>query len=233
VDIRVAADPASAAVVAAETIARRVRAIAPRRRVSIAVSGGSTPALMFAALAEMALPWAQIDFFQVDERVAPDGDAARNIALLDVLPVKRSQICPMPVTSADLVRASQRYAARLPHRFDVVHLGLGDDGHTASWPPGDAVIRATGDVAISGSYRGHVRMTLTPSAVNRAGGRVVLAAGAEKASVVARWMLHDASLPIQVLRRTGTTLVLDEAAARGLHPVPVDERPPIGRRSVE
>lgn len=218
-DIRVASDPAGAAAVAADTIARRLRAAAARRpRVGLAASGGSTPALMFAALAEMPLPWAQVDLYQVDERVAPDGDAARNRSLLDVLPVPAAQIASMPVTAVDLARGARRYASRLPERLDVVHLGIGTDGHTASWPPGDPVIAAAGDVAISSMYQGYVRMTLTPHAVNRTRHRVVLVTGADKAEVVARWLLGDTTLPIQALRRASTTVVLDQAAASHLRP---------------
>jgi 6-phosphogluconolactonase len=220
VDIRVAQGPEAAARVAADSIARRLRDATRRRgRASIAFSGGSTPALMIAALATMSVPWPQLVVFQVDERVAPDGDPTRNRLLLDALPIRRSQIVPMPVTVGDLESGARRYSSQLPDRFDVVHLGIGDDGHTASWPPDDTVVLAPGDVAVVGPFRGCLRMTLTPRAVNRARGRLVLAVGEDKADVVARWMLRDASLPIQAVRRTGTVLVLDMHAASRLHPL--------------
>ena len=122
-------------------------AIAERGRFTIAVSGGSTPAAMFAELARLDLPWPQVHVFEVDERVAPDGDPDRNLNdlranLLDLVPVVAHL---MDVTAADLPGACRRYADELSDVtgdgvLDVVHLGLGDDGHTASWPPGDPVI---------------------------------------------------------------------------------------------
>jgi 6-phosphogluconolactonase len=92
---------------------------------------------MLAALTELSVPWACTTVYQVDERVAPDGDPDRNATLLDVLRPCGPTIRLMPVTASDLVSACREYAALLPQRLDVVHLGLGDDGHTASWPPGD------------------------------------------------------------------------------------------------
>lgn len=213
-EIRVAADPQAAADVAARAIARRlVNAVAARGTASVAFSGGSTPALMLARMAELDVPWGQVHVFQVDERVAPDGDPARNAGLLDALPVRRANRHLMPVTAKDLNAAARRYAAALPERFDVVHLGVGDDGHTASWPPGDPVIDATEPVAMSAPYNGFVRMTLTPPVVNAARHRLVLAPGAAKAQPLSRWLLDDHSLPIQRVRRADTVVVIDAAAA--------------------
>ena len=163
----------------------------------------------------MDLPWDAVTVFQVDERVAPDGDPARNIAMLSALPAPVT-VRPMPVTAAGLPAACSRYAAQLPDRLDVVHLGLGDDGHTASWPPGDRVVEAVEPVALSGSYRGHVRMTLTPGVVNAARHRLVLAAGPDKAGPLARWLLGDQSVPVHHVRRSDTVAVVDRAAAARL-----------------
>ena len=191
-------------------------AVLRRGSATVAFSGGSTPALMLAELAELAVPWQSTTVFQVDERVAPDGDPDRNATLLDVLRPRGATIHLMPVTKDDLQSASQRYAALLPARLDVVHLGLGDDGHTASWPPRDPVIDAPGVVAISGTFNGRVRMTLTVHAVNSARRRLVLATGGPKATVVERWLLHDTSLPIERVARANTMVVLDAAAAARL-----------------
>lgn len=211
-DVRVAPNAQMAAAAAAQYAARILRgAVSRRGEASIAVSGGSTPAAMFAALAEARLDWSRVTVFQVDERVAPDGDPARNAALLDLFP-RAAQKRPMPVTAKHLPAAAARYAASLPERLDIVHLGLGDDGHTASWAPGDPVVDAAGLVAISGEYRGHVRMTLTPAPVNRARHRLVLAAGPDKARPVEQWFL-GADLPIRRVHRSGTVVVLDDAAA--------------------
>lgn len=219
-DLRIASDATGAAAEAADWTAYQLRGAVRRRGVAtLAASGGSTPAAMFAALATMDVPWDSVTVFQVDERVAPDGDPARNIGLLDVLP-RAVTVHAMPVGAADLTAACARYAALLPARLDVVHLGIGDDGHTASWPPGDAVVTAAGPVALSGTYRGHVRMTLTPSVVNAARHRLVLAAGADKAVPVERWLLGDESVPVHHVRRSDTVVVIDLAAAARLPGTP-------------
>jgi 6-phosphogluconolactonase/glucosamine-6-phosphate isomerase/deaminase len=106
---------------------------------------------------------------------------------------------------------SRLVAPLLP--LDLVHLGLGDDGHTASWPPG-AVPVTTDPVARVDGFRGFDRLTLTPAVVNGARRRVVLAVGADKGEVLARWVRGDRALPIQAVRRTGTLVVVDRAAAR-------------------
>jgi 6-phosphogluconolactonase/glucosamine-6-phosphate isomerase/deaminase len=154
--------------------------------------------------------------YQVDERVAPAGHPDRNLGLLDVLPLSKRNLHPMPVERADLARAAAAYARSLPDRFDLVHLGIGDDGHTASWPPGDPVIDEPAPVAISDTFNGYVRMTLTPSAVNGARARLVLIAGPAKAGPVAGWLLHDERLPVERVARSNTLVVLDEAAAAQL-----------------
>ncbi|HRA84054.1 MAG TPA: 6-phosphogluconolactonase [Ilumatobacteraceae bacterium] len=216
-DIHVAIDAQTAAEDAADWVAAQVRnAVRRRGAASLALSGGSTPALMLAGLVQRDVPWGQVTVWQVDERVAPDGDPARNAGLLDVLPLRRAQVRLMPVTARHLSSAVRRYAAGLPERFDVVHLGMGDDGHTASWPPGDPVIDSPSAVALCGPYNGFVRMTLTPPVVNAARHRLVLAPGAAKAGPMRRWLLEDRLLPIQRVRRTATVVVIDAAAAAQL-----------------
>lgn len=216
-DVRVADEPWR---IAAELIARRLAAaLRLRGTASLALSGGSTAPPMIAALAEIAFAgagpaWERVTAWQVDERVAPDGSPARNAGQLDPLPCR---VRPMPVTAGDLRAAARRYAAALPERFDVVHLGIGDDGHAASWPPGDAAVLASARaVELVPAFNGWPRMTLTPRAVNAARARVVLATGAAKRDVIARWLAGDASLPISAVRRAATTAVLDPAAAQRL-----------------
>ncbi|CAB4538983.1 MAG: 6-phosphogluconolactonase [Actinobacteria bacterium] len=210
----VADDPVAAAQAGAAWIARRLRGAVRRHGVAtVAFSGGSTPARMLTALATLDVPWEAVQVYQVDERVAPDGHPARNLALLDVLPLSRAQLHAMPVTVRDLRRGARRYGASLPARLDVVHLGIGDDGHTASWPPGDPVIDVAEPVALCDPYAGFVRMTLTPAVVNAAAARIVLAVGASKQPVVEGWLAGDRTLPVTRVRRTGTVLVVDAAAA--------------------
>ena len=213
-DIRVAPDAPAAAAAAAEWVARQLRnAIRRRGAASMAVSGGRTPALMFADLAQCDVPWEHVGVWQVDERVAAADDPARNSHLLALLPVPVRQVHLMGVTAGDRTSAARRYTAALPQRFDIVHLGIGDDGHTASWPPGDPVIDATAAVALSELYSGFVRMTLTPPVVNAARHRLLLATGASKARPVQGWLLGDRSLPVQRVRRANTVVIIDSAAA--------------------
>jgi len=207
-----------AAAFCAAWIGRRLRRAVKRRGLAtLAVSGGSTAPPMFDLLARLVVvPWDSVDIWQVDERVAPDGHPDRNAGQLADVPGRHHL---MPVTSADLRRAARRYAAGLPDRFDVIHLGVGPDGHTASWPPGDPVIDSDRLVDVSDEYQDRRRMTLTPSVVNAAPARIVLVTGADKAEAVADWIGRtdaSADLPISRVRRTRTVAVLDPAAATRL-----------------
>ncbi len=159
------------------------------------------------------MPWEAITVWQVDERVAPDGHPQRNAGQLVEFPCR---VELMPVTDDDLVAAAARYASGLPDRFDVVHVGLGDDGHTASWPPGDPVVESERSCEVIGEFNGFRRMTLTPPVVNAARARLMLAFGAAKAPMVRRWLLRDPSLPVTRLRRTDTWVMLDPAATADL-----------------
>lgn len=213
-DMRVEPDPAAWA--AGSISARLAAATRARGHAHLAVSGGSTARAMLRALAARDVDWGAVDVWQVDERVAPDGDADRNANQLDGFP---GAVHLMPVTDPDLPGAAVRYAGELPERIDVVHLGMGEDGHTASWPPGDPVVHATGLVALSQEYQGRIRMTLTPHAVNAAGSRVVLVTGEHKAVALAGWSARDRTLPITEVRRSRTVVVVDPALARAVRAV--------------
>ncbi len=208
-DLRVSDQPAAAA---AKAIARRLRdAVRRRGEASLALSGGSTAPAMIGVLLGEDVPWQAVTVWQVDERVAPDGHSERNALQLAGLPCT---VRLMPVTANDLRAAAGRYSRSLPDRFDVVHLGIGDDGHTASWPPGNHEVLLSGRrVDLVPPFNGRQRMTLTPPVVNGARARVVLATGAAKRPVITRWLHGDLSLPIAVVKRTGTTVYLDPAAA--------------------
>lgn len=201
-------DPAAGA---GRWLARRLRdAVRRRGQATVAVSGGSSAPPMFDVLLAADVPWESVVVWQVDERVAPDGHRERNAGQLVDFPCR---VELMPVTEADLAAAADRYGRGLPERFDVVHLGLGDDGHTASWPPGDRVVDSGHACEVIGEFNGFRRMTLTPLVVNAARSRLMLTYGASKAPMVQRWLLHDAALPVDRLRRADTWVMLDPAAS--------------------
>ena len=183
-----------------------------------AVSGGTTPAAMFVALAHFELPWSDLHVWQVDERVAPDGDADRNAGQLRPLRDAGANVHLMPVTDPDLESAAIAYDGDLHVAcrgvLDVVHLGLGDDGHTASWAPGDPVIAVeSADVAVTQAYKGRVRLTLTRPAVNRARAVAFLVAGAGKANALSRLLTDDPGIPATAVRRDHAVCFTDPAAA--------------------
>ncbi|HSI79290.1 MAG TPA: 6-phosphogluconolactonase, partial [Solirubrobacterales bacterium] len=181
-------------------------------------SGGHSPWPMFARLAgDPEMPWEATDVFQVDERVAPDGDPDRNWTQAEAtLPLDRlGSAQPMPVTDPDLDRAAAAYAELLPERIDLVHLGLGPDGHTASLVPGNPVLSVDDRrVALTtGSYQGRRRMTLTYPALAAAGRIVWLVLGATAAGALARLRAGDDSIPAGRVERSRAVVITDREAA--------------------
>ncbi len=203
---------------------------AERGRFVFAVSGGHTPWLMLRALAMTDMPWAAVHIVQVDERVAPAGDPDRNLThlregLLRNAPLRAEQIYPMPVESADLDAAAQQYGETLrqvagsPPVLDLVHLGLGPDGHTASLVPNDPVLQvADADVALTGVFQGRRRMTLTYPIINRSRRLLWVVTGSEKASMLTRYLDGDQSIPAGRVRRERARLIADRSAAPGVTP---------------
>ncbi len=225
-DIEVLADSGSVAQRAAAVIAAEAReAIAARGRFVMAVSGGHTPWLMLRELAKAQIPWEAVQIVQVDERVAPEGDPDRNLthireSLLGLSPLRPEHIHAMPVESNDLEPAAGRYAETLrglagtPPVLDLVHLGLGPDGHTASLVPGDPVLNEEkADVALSGPYQGRRRMTLTYPMLDRARRVLWVVTGGEKAEMCRRLLTGDRSIPAGRVRRDGALVLADRAAA--------------------
>jgi 6-phosphogluconolactonase len=202
-------------------------AVAARGRFTMAVSGGRTPWVMLRALADQPVPWADVHIVQVDERVAPGGHPDRNLthlreSLLAHCPLRPEQVHAMPVEWADLEAGSAQYATTLkriagvPVVLDLVHLGLGPDGHTASLIPGDPVLDETeADVAVTGVYQGRRRMTLTYPILNRARRIVWLVTGHEKAEILARLGGGDRSIPAGRIRDDHAVVLADSAAAAG------------------
>jgi 6-phosphogluconolactonase len=224
--IEVFADDETAARAAAGIIALEAReSVETRGRFVMAVSGGRTPWIMLRALAGEKVPWERIQVVQVDERVAPEGDKDRNLthlreSLLDHTPLRPQQIHAMPVESPDLETAARQYASTLsevagsPPTLDLVHLGLGPDGHTASLIPGDPVLNVTeADVALTGIYQGRRRMTLTYPVINRARRILWLVTGKEKAAMLDRLDQGDLTIPSGRIGREQAVIVADRAAA--------------------
>jgi len=224
--IEVLADADAVAKKAAALIAAEARdAVAARGHFVMAVSGGHTPWVMLRALAEEDVPWKNVHIFQVDERVAPGGHADRNLthlraSLLEHARLPAQQIYAMPVEIPDLQSAAANYAAELeriagaPPVLDLVHLGLGPDGHTASLVPGDPVLDVMDrDVAVTGVYQGRNRLTLTYPVINRARLILWLVTGSEKVQMYKRLQAADQSIPAGRVRRDNALLLADSTAA--------------------
>ncbi|HEX5610413.1 MAG TPA: 6-phosphogluconolactonase [Solirubrobacterales bacterium] len=217
--LEVLGDERAAARRAAELIAEAgAAAVAERGAFDLAMSGGRSPWAMLAVLGDLEqMPWEQTQLFQVDERVAAPGSEDRNLThmVLGLSMAHQSTLRPMPVTQRDLEAAAGEYESSLPERLDLVHLGLGPDGHTASLVPGDPVLEVRDRrVAITGGeYQGHPRMTLTYPAIDAARQILWLVTGPEKRDPLAKLLAGDASIPAGGVKNEQMTVVADEAAA--------------------
>jgi 6-phosphogluconolactonase len=223
VDANAAAHKASA------IIAAQARdAVGERGRFILAVSGGHTPWLMLRHLAGEQVPWEAVHLVQVDERVVPAGHPDRNLthlreSLLTWVPLRPEQIHAMSVEAPDLKAGAERYARSLVEVagplpvLDLVHLGLGPDGHTASLIPGDPVLNVTdADVALTGVYQGRRRMTLTYPILNRSRCILWLVTGSDKAGPLVRLRDADPSIPAGRVRQDRGLVLADRAAAAEL-----------------
>ena len=217
-NVEILPDPDAVAARGADLVASLThQVVASSGRCSFAVSGGHTPWAMFERLRSIDVPWEHVAVYQVDERVAPEGDPDRNLThLMASLPAGGdAEVHPMPVNDEDLERAAAGYATSLPERFDLVHLGLGPDGHTASLVPGDPVLEVRDRaVAVTQPYQGHRRMTLTYPVLDRAGVVVWLVTGADKADALRRLRARDPAIPAGRVH-TGDQRVVCDAAAAG------------------
>jgi 6-phosphogluconolactonase len=201
-------------------------ALAAQERCRLALSGGRTPWAMLTRLAEVDLDWERVEVYQVDERIAPPGSESRNLThLAAILGRVDAHVVPMPVELPDLEAACGRYARQLPARFDVVHLGLGADGHTASLVPGDPVLEVRDRlVALSGPYQGERRMTLTYPALARATRVLWLVSGTEKQAALQRLLAGDPGIPAGAVL-SGEQLVLADREAAGDRSSAADQQP--------
>jgi len=229
-DFEVLSDANAVALRGATVIAAAARdAVKQRGKFFMAVSGGHTPWEMLRALTSEDMPWDGVHVVQVDERVAPPGDPDRNLthlreSLLEHAPLRPERIHAMPVESSNLQAACEEYALTLRAIagsplpvLDLVHLGLGPDGHTASLVPGDAVLEIKdADVALTGLYQGRRRMTLTYPILNRSRRVLWLVTGSEKAGMLARLSVGDAQIPAGRVRADQALVLADRTAAARL-----------------
>ncbi|MFZ2223119.1 MAG: 6-phosphogluconolactonase [Candidatus Deferrimicrobium sp.] len=218
-------DPGAVAIRAAERIAQVAReAVTERGRCALAFSGGTTPRQALRALAREDVPWDRVHLFQVDERAAPSGDPDRNYfhlkeALIDRIAVPSGNVHPMSVEAENFDEEARRYEAILrriagtPPVLDLVQLGLGEDGHTASLFPGDPALQAVdSEIAVTGLHMGRRRMTLTFPAIDRALCILWLVTGAGKATALERLLSGDRSIPAGRVRSDRAVLLADIAA---------------------
>ena len=212
---------------AAQLIVIEARAVVQGKgRFVMAVSGGRTPWIMLGHLSSMDMPWSAVHLLQVDERVAPDGDPDRNWthlkeSLLDHVPLRPEQVHAMPVNASDQTQGASDYADVLtalcgtPPAIDLVHLGLGNDGHTASLVPGDPSLDVMDRfVAPCGIYQGRRRMTLTYPVLNAARKIVWVVTGSEKADALAKLLAADPSIPAGRVVQDRAVALVDREAAR-------------------
>lgn len=221
-------------------------AVHTRGEFVVAFSGGNTPRSLYARLAAppyaSAVPWSEVVVCWGDERCVPPDDAVSNYrmareTLLDHVPIPATQVHRIrgeddPVAAARAYEQTLRSALRTPQgppreapgaRIDLVLLGLGDDGHTASLFPG-APVATNGDSWVAAHYVAAVsqwRVTLTPVIINAAAEVLFLVSGASKAAIVRRVLegpLRPHELPAQLIAPAdGRVLwLLDAAAARDL-----------------
>jgi 6-phosphogluconolactonase len=227
--IQVLADAAAVAKAGAAVLAEAARAAVTARGVcTMALSGGRTPWVMLRALEEEDLPWQQVKILQADERVAPPDSPDRNLmhlreTLLARVPLPPDNLYPMPVEASDLSAAAAAYARTLeavagnPPVLDLIHLGLGPDGHTASLVPGDPVLEvANAWVGTTGAYQQHQRMTLTYPVLNRARAILFVVTGEEKADALSRLCRRDPTIPAGRIENANVTVLADRAAAARL-----------------
>jgi 6-phosphogluconolactonase len=224
--IKVYSDAEAVALAAAQLISKEAReAFATRGKFVMAVSGGKTPWVMLRDLAQEDVPWKGVHVIQVDERVAPEGDPDRNLShlresLLEHAPLRPEQIHAMPVEAENLEAACGMYAQMLetiassPAVLDLVHLGLGPDGHTASLVPGDPVLDVKdADIAVTGIYQKRRRMTLTYPIINRSRRILWLVTGSEKTGMLGRLQAGDVSIPAGRVSSDRAVVLADRAAA--------------------
>ncbi len=211
---------------AANYIADRIREnIARKGYFTFAISGGRTPWMMIKELAQYDLPWEKVFLFQVDERVAPDAHVDRNLnqlfkAIEGSKLLLRLNIFPMRVNAENLDEACEEYESHIKRmtengKFDLIHLGIGSDGHTASLIPGDPVLEVEdrGVAMTAEPYQGRLRMTLTYPLINQADKILWVITGEEKAEMLNRLLHQDPKIPAGKIAQNHAVIFTEEIAS--------------------
>ena len=237
-EVVVAPDETESARTAARWLYEQVCALAADgRRVRLALSGGKTPWAMLRVFVALDPPWQKLDLFQVDERFVPTTDPRSNAGqIAHILPAE-AHFHPIPTDTAPTPEAAAReYENTLAQRlgsssageqaslvsgflgetgadplFDIVHLGLGEDGHTASLVPGDSIltVRDRAVAATEKPYQGVRRVSLTYRALLRSGRLLWLVTGPNKKAILRRFLQGDPDLPAHRLLRAHDRLFTD------------------------
>jgi 6-phosphogluconolactonase len=226
----------------AERIAELTKAIQKSKGYfAIALSGGSTPKPLYEALATPPLsykiPWNYGYFFLVDERCVPETNNESNFkmifeSMLSKVPLMETNMFPVHFQDVDPERAATDYEERITEAFklapgafpvfDIVLLGLGDDGHTASLFPGSDALKETSRTVVANYVDkfSHHRITLTPPVINNASHVYFLVSGQSKAEIVADVLCGKQSYPANLIHPTTGELewYLDKEAASLLNP---------------
>ncbi len=226
----VAPDARSAAQACARHIVARLEeALTNQERATVALSGGSSPRPLFEKLAATPFPWAQVHFFWADERAVPPTSPQSNYKMAAecfLIPARvpqknihrvQGELMPQVAarTYADEIRRFFGLELGELPRFDVIHLGIGADGHTASLFPGSPLVEDSEGIAAATD----ARITLLPGVLRAAQHIVFFTGGAEKAEAVRAAFqepLNPAQYPAQIPSRQGRDVFwfLDTAAAR-------------------
>jgi 6-phosphogluconolactonase len=213
------------------------QAIATHGRATIALSGGSTPKPLYERLATADLAWDKLHIFWGDERYVPSDHPDSNermarLAWLDRVPFPAANLHPVPTNAADPAVAAQHYAQILQDffglsaqefpRFDVMLLGMGDDGHTASLFPGTLALEVCDQLVTVGQKGDDSRITLTIPVINHADLILFVVAGANKQTALSQIFAPQADArqyPSRFVQATGQNnlvWLLDQAAAEGI-----------------
>lgn len=216
-------------------LAKIQTAIESRGLCTIALSGGSTPKPLYEAIAAQKLPWDKIHVFWGDERyVPPDHPDSNQLmarrAWLDSVDIPAQNVHPMPTDDADPADAARKYEARLAEFFklkrgefpalDVILLGMGDDGHTASLFPHTEALQVRDRLITVGSKDGQPRITFTAPTINHGRCVMFVVAGANKRPALAEIFAPEAdelSYPSRLVQPQGELWwLLDREAGQDL-----------------